>query len=157
MRKRKARKASSESRPGGPGRRRSAVPERRHGRRAGRRCDPPPRHRGDVLDHDAAVWLDRAGLAEGQPAARPELSHADRAHRVHGAAPSEIETLITEPVEEAVGVVKSLRTMKSVSRTGQSDVVLEFAWGTDMDQAGLEVRDKMEVLQLPLEAEAPVL
>src|SRR3546814_6770244 len=47
--------------------------------------------------------------------------------------------------------------MKSVSRTGQSDVVLEFAWGTDMDQAGLEVRDKMEVLQLPLEAEAPVL
>src|SRR3546814_6938831 len=74
-----------------------------------------------------------------------------------GAAPSVIETLITEPVEEAVGVVKSLRTMKSVSRTGQSDVVLEFAWGTDMDQAGLEVRDKMEVLQLPLEAEAPVL
>src|SRR3546814_16163653 len=44
--------------------------------------------------------------------------------------------------------------MKSVSRTGQSDVVMEFAWGTDRDQAGLEERDKMEVLQLPLEAEA---
>ena len=62
-----------------------------------------------------------------------------------GAAPAEIETLITEPVEEAVGVVKGLRKLKSVSRTGQSDVVLEFAWGTDMDQASLEVRDKMEV------------
>src|SRR6476469_4262063 len=74
-----------------------------------------------------------------------------------GAAPSEIETLVTEPVEEAVGVVKNLRKLTSVSRTGQSDVVLEFAWGTDMDQASLEVRDKMEALQLPLEAKAPVL
>jgi HAE1 family hydrophobic/amphiphilic exporter-1 len=89
----------------------------------------------------------------------PDLSYPTLTVRTEytGAAPSEIETLITEPVEEAVGVVKNLRTMKSVSRTGQSDVVLEFAWGTDMDQAGLEVRDKMEVLQLPLEAEAPVL
>src|SRR3546814_6208640 len=89
----------------------------------------------------------------------PDLSYPTLTVRTEytGAAPSEIETLITEPVEEAAGVVKSLRTMKSVSRTGQSDVVLEFAWGTDMDQAGLEVRDKMEVLQLPLEAEAPVL
>ena len=63
----------------------------------------------------------------------------------------------SEPVEEAVGVVKGLRKLKSVSRTGQSDVVLEFAWGTDMDQASLEVRDKMEIVQLPLEAEPPVL
>jgi Cu/Ag efflux pump CusA len=54
-------------------------------------------------------------------------------------------------------VVKNLRKLKSVSRTGQSDVVLEFAWGTDMDQASLEVRDKLDVLRLPLEAKAPVL
>ena len=89
----------------------------------------------------------------------PDLSYPTITVRTEytGAAPSEIETLITEPVEEAVGVVKNLRKMTSVSRTGQSDVVLQFAWGTDMDQAGLEVRDKMEVLQLPLEAKAPVL
>ncbi|AXA84045.1 acriflavin resistance protein [Lysobacter oculi] len=74
-----------------------------------------------------------------------------------GAAPAEIETLVTKPVEEAVGVVKGLRKLKSISRTGQSDVVLEFAWGTDMDKASLEVRDKMEALQLPLEAKPPVL
>src|SRR5690606_18810905 len=35
--------------------------------------------------------------------------------------------------------------------------VLEFAWGTDMDQASLEVRDKLETLQLPFEVEPPVL
>ncbi|WP_231120449.1 efflux RND transporter permease subunit [Cognatilysobacter tabacisoli] len=89
----------------------------------------------------------------------PDLSYPTLTVRTEytGAAPSEIETLITEPVEEAVGVVKGLRKLKSVSRTGQSDVVLEFAWGTDMDQASLEVRDKMEVVQLPLEAKKPVL
>jgi HAE1 family hydrophobic/amphiphilic exporter-1 len=89
----------------------------------------------------------------------PDLSYPTLTVRTEytGAAPAEIETLITEPSEEALGVVKGLRKLKSVSRTGQSDVVLEFAWGTDMDQASLEVRDKMETLQLPLEAKAPVL
>jgi HAE1 family hydrophobic/amphiphilic exporter-1 len=89
----------------------------------------------------------------------PDLSYPTLTVRTEytGAAPTEIETLISEPVEEAVGVVKNLRKMKSVSRTGQSDVVLEFAWGADMDQASLEVRDKLEVLQMPLEAKAPVL
>ncbi|WP_267118354.1 efflux RND transporter permease subunit, partial [Xanthomonas sacchari] len=89
----------------------------------------------------------------------PDLSYPTLTVRTEyaGAAPSEIETLVTEPVEEAVGVVKNLRKLKSVSRTGQSDVVLEFAWGTNMDQASLEVRDKMEALSLPLEAKAPVL
>jgi HAE1 family hydrophobic/amphiphilic exporter-1 len=89
----------------------------------------------------------------------PDLSYPTLTVRTDytGAAPSEIETLVTEPVEEAVGVVKNLRKLTSVSRTGQSDVVLEFAWGTDMDKASLEVRDKMEALQLPLEAKAPVI
>lgn len=89
----------------------------------------------------------------------PDLSYPTLTVRTEytGAAPTEIETLISEPVEEALGVVKSLRKMTSVSRTGQSDVVLQFAWGTDMDQASLEVRDKLEVLQLPLEAKPPVL
>lgn len=89
----------------------------------------------------------------------PDLSYPTLTVRTEytGAAPAEIETLISEPIEEAVGVVKSLRKLKSISRTGQSDVVLEFAWGTDMDQASLEVRDKIDVLRLPLEAKAPVL
>lgn len=89
----------------------------------------------------------------------PDLSYPTLTVRTEytGAAPSEIENLITEPVEEAVGVVKNLRRLRSVSRTGQSDVVLEFAWGTDMDRAGIEVRDKLELLRLPLEAEKPVL
>jgi HAE1 family hydrophobic/amphiphilic exporter-1 len=89
----------------------------------------------------------------------PDLSFPTLTVRTEytGAAPAEIETLISEPVEEAVGVVKNLRKLRSVSRTGQSDVVLEFAWGADMDRAGLEVRDKLEVLALPLDVKPPVL
>ncbi|HOZ24699.1 MAG TPA: efflux RND transporter permease subunit, partial [Thermomonas sp.] len=89
----------------------------------------------------------------------PDLSYPTLTVRTDytGAAPSEIETLISQPAEEALGVVKGLRKLKSISRTGQSDVVLEFAWGTNMDQASLDVRDKMEALQFPLEAKPPVL
>jgi hydrophobic/amphiphilic exporter-1 (mainly G- bacteria), HAE1 family len=89
----------------------------------------------------------------------PDLSYPTLTVRTEytGAAPSEMETLITERVEEAVGVVKNLRRMHSVSRTAQSDVILEFTWGTDMDRASMEVRDKLELLQLPLEARKPVL
>src|SRR3546814_438453 len=87
----------------------------------------------------------------------PDLSYPTLTVRTEytGAAPAEIETLITEPAEEALGVVKGLRKLKSISRTGQSDVVLEFAWGTDMDQASLEVRDKMGSLHGPREADGP--
>ena len=89
----------------------------------------------------------------------PDLSYPTLTVRTdyEGAAPAEIETLISQPAEEALGVVKGLRKLKSVSRTGQSDVVLEFAWGTDMDQASLDVRDKMEALQFPQDAKPPVL
>ncbi len=89
----------------------------------------------------------------------PDLTYPTLTVRTEyvGAAPAEIETLISEPVEEAVGVVKNVRKIRSISRTSQSDVVLEFAWGTNMERASLEVRDKLEVLQLPLEARQPVL
>lgn len=89
----------------------------------------------------------------------PDLSYPTLTVRTEyeGAAPLEIENLITQPVEEVLGVVKNVRTLHSVSRTGQSDVILEFTWGTDMDMASLEVRDKLELLQLPLEAKKPLL
>src|SRR6478735_808832 len=46
----------------------------------------------------------------------PDLSYPTLTVRTEytGAAPAEIETLISEPIEEAVGVVKSLRKLKSV-------------------------------------------
>jgi HAE1 family hydrophobic/amphiphilic exporter-1 len=89
----------------------------------------------------------------------PDLSYPTLTVRTEfaGAAPAEIENLISKPIEESVGVVKNVLTVSSISRTGQSDVVLEFAWGTDMDLASVEVREKLDVLQLPLESERPVI
>ena len=89
----------------------------------------------------------------------PDLSYPTITVRTEltGAAPIEVESLITKPVEEAVGVIKNVRRVHSVSRSGQSDVVLEFAWGTDMDIAGVDVREKLDILQLPLEASRSML
>lgn len=72
------------------------------------------------------------------------------------AAPGEVENLITRPIEEIVGVLKGLQTIHSVSRAGVSEVTLEFAWDTDMDLLSLDVREKLDRLVLPEEAEAPV-
>jgi HAE1 family hydrophobic/amphiphilic exporter-1 len=73
------------------------------------------------------------------------------------AAPSEVENLVTRPLEEAVGVVPGLRRLSSVSRAGHSEIVLEFGWGTDMDFAALDVREKMDLVDLPEDADTPVL
>lgn len=74
-----------------------------------------------------------------------------------GAAPAEIETLVTRPVENAVGVVNGVVRVTSSSRADTSEVTLELAWGTNMDLAGLDVRERLDVLELPPEAERPVL
>jgi len=89
----------------------------------------------------------------------PDLSYPTLTIRTElpGAAPLELETLVTRPVEEAVSIIRNVRQVRSVSRSGQSDVTLEFVWGTDMDLAGIDVREKLDVLQLPLEAKRPLL
>ena len=89
----------------------------------------------------------------------PELSYPTVTIRTElvGAAPSELENLVSKPIEEAVGVIKGVRQVRSVSRSGQSDVTLEFQWGTEMDYAGVDIREKLDVLNLPLEAKRPVL
>ena len=89
----------------------------------------------------------------------PDISYPTLTVRTEltGAAPAEVENLITKPIEEAVGVVRNVRLVRSVSRSGQSDVTIEFLWGTDMDVAGVDVREKLDVLVLPLEAGRPLL
>ena len=74
-----------------------------------------------------------------------------------GVAPAEIEHLISEPLEELVGVVGNVIRVSSISRPSISDVVVEFAWGTNMDFASLDIREKLDLAQLPLGAERPIL
>ena len=89
----------------------------------------------------------------------PDLTYPTLTIRTEypGAAPAEIENLISKPIEEHLGVVKNVNRVSSISRSGQSDVILEFDWGTNMDYAGLDVREKLDALELPLEVSRPTI
>lgn len=75
------------------------------------------------------------------------------------AAPEEMENLITKQLEEAIGTVKNLKSIKSISREGVSMVTAEFDWGTNMGFAHLELREKIDPVKelLPLESEDPTI
>ena len=74
-----------------------------------------------------------------------------------GTAPVDVENLVTRPLEESVGVVPGLRRVHSISQAGLSQITLEFDWGTPMDYAALDVREKIDLVRLPAEATIPVL
>jgi len=89
----------------------------------------------------------------------PELTYPTLTIRTEypGAAPQEVENEISRPVEEALGVLAGLNRLTSVSRSGLSDVTLEFLWGTDMSKAAQEALEKLDLVFLPREAERPLI
>jgi HAE1 family hydrophobic/amphiphilic exporter-1 len=62
-------------------------------------------------------------------------------------APAEVERLITERVEAQAASVPGVERITSVSREGVSLVTLQFSWGSDMDFAMLNVRERMDNLR----------
>ncbi|MDK1030582.1 MAG: efflux RND transporter permease subunit [Planctomycetia bacterium] len=74
-----------------------------------------------------------------------------------GAAPEDIETTITKPVEEQLSTVANVDEVTSFSREGSSTVVLKFQWGVNLDEATNDVRDKLDLAKavLPEEADEP--
>jgi len=89
----------------------------------------------------------------------PEITYPSLTVRTEfeGTAPSEVESLITKPVENAVGVVNNVVRVVSSSRSDTSEVTLEFGWGANMDMAALDVRERLDLVVLPDDAERPVL
>lgn len=75
------------------------------------------------------------------------------------ASPAEIEELITRPVEEAMSAVPGVEEVSSVSSEGNSNVRVTFAWGTDLDAAANDIRDRLDrvIPRLPDEADRPTL
>ncbi|MGD9346369.1 MAG: efflux RND transporter permease subunit [Candidatus Aminicenantes bacterium] len=74
-----------------------------------------------------------------------------------GTAPSEIENIISKPIEETCGVVDNVVRISSVSRAELSEVTVEFAWHTNMDFATLKLREKLDLLRLPVGATKPII
>lgn len=89
----------------------------------------------------------------------PDVSYPTLTVRTtyEGAAPQEVELQISRPVEEALATLDGLVTLESRSRAGLSDVVLGFNWGTDMAAAGQSVREQLQGVFLPDDADRPLL
>ncbi|MFN3534462.1 MAG: efflux RND transporter permease subunit, partial [Desulfatiglandales bacterium] len=77
----------------------------------------------------------------------------------YGASASDVETEVTEPIEDVVNSVNNLDTLTSKSLDNLSLVSLKFDWGTDLDVASNDIRDRLELAKrnLPKDAEAPIL
>lgn len=68
----------------------------------------------------------------------------------NGVAPSEIETLVTKPMENAVSSVSGVKSIQSRSSEGTSLVIVEFNSGTDIDVAAQDLRDKIDMYKMML-------
>lgn len=73
------------------------------------------------------------------------------------AAPEDVENLISRPIESAVSTVEGIDTIQSQSQAGASLVIMMFKNGTDLDQALLDVREKVDQVKsfLPEQANDP--
>jgi HAE1 family hydrophobic/amphiphilic exporter-1 len=73
------------------------------------------------------------------------------------ASPEEIEELVTRPVEEAMSAVPGVEYVYSTSAEGSSNVRVSFTWGTDLDTAANDIRDRLDrvIPHLPEDAERP--
>ena len=73
------------------------------------------------------------------------------------AGPEEVELQVAEVIEDAVGNIENLDTMTSVSSEGSCYVILQFEYGTDLDEAQDEVQSAVTGItrRLPDWAESP--
>jgi multidrug efflux pump subunit AcrB len=73
-----------------------------------------------------------------------------------GAGPSEIETLVTEPLEDSIDGVDKLKTFTSTSQDSVSVISIEFNTGTDPDKAVSDVKSQVDSVTLPTDAQKPL-
>ncbi len=60
------------------------------------------------------------------------------------AAPQEVENLISQPIESSISSVEGINTIQSQSQAGSSLVLMMFNNGVDLDQALLDVRERVD-------------
>ncbi len=89
----------------------------------------------------------------------PEMTYPSLTVRTEypGTAPEEVETTVSRPIEQVLGVVDNLVSISSISKAEQSDVILEFTWNTDMNKATADVREKLDQVLLPQGAKRPII
>src|ERR1700759_3507020 len=66
--------------------------------------------------------------------------------RLTGAAPEDIETEITDKVEEAINTISGIDELRSITTEGQSQVVVSFLLDKDVNVAAQEGRDNVQTI-----------
>jgi HAE1 family hydrophobic/amphiphilic exporter-1 len=76
-----------------------------------------------------------------------------------GVGPLEMEELVTRPIEQAVSAIAGLEQVNANSNEGRSNVRLQFAWGTDLNEAADEVRTRVDRVRgrMPEDADPPTI
>lgn len=89
----------------------------------------------------------------------PEISYPSLTVRTEyeGAAPEEVENTVSKRIESQLAIVDDLVNISSISKSGISDVVLEFKWNADMNKATADVREKLDQVFLPPEIKRPLI
>jgi len=72
-----------------------------------------------------------------------------------GASPSDIESLVTVPIEDALSDIENISTVSSTSQSNASVTTLEFASGVDPDEARNDVQSAVDTVDLPKDAQTP--
>ncbi|MBU9720894.1 MULTISPECIES: efflux RND transporter permease subunit [Bacillaceae] len=74
-----------------------------------------------------------------------------------GAAPQEVENLVTRPLEGVLTATEGLSTIQSISTQNQSVIILMYDFNTDLDSVMLDLRDRIDMVRptLPDGADAP--
>lgn len=73
-----------------------------------------------------------------------------------GIGPEEIENLLVAPLENIVGTVTNVEAIQSSSRLGGALIIVQFNWGTDMNFATLQVRERIEMIRELLPQDVPL-
>ncbi len=63
-----------------------------------------------------------------------------------GVGPQEMESLITKPIEGVIGTVENIKNVTSITSEGRSIVIAEFEFGTNMEFASLNMREKIDMI-----------
>ncbi len=76
-----------------------------------------------------------------------------------GASPDDVNELVTQPIEDEAGILSGIKGVTSISNENFSIVLLEYQYGTDIDDAYDDLKKKMDALQmeLPDDVETPTI
>lgn len=76
-----------------------------------------------------------------------------------GGAPEDVESEISEPIEEAVNTVEGIAELRSISGSGSSIVVATFNLNRNIDSAAQDVRDRVQAVMrnLPVGTDPPII